>query len=262
MSYNISQWKLALSVHEYNDDMLSRVRDAGVDMLELSFNENGYENVLKMYNDPMWIAEKASEYDVRLWSLHLPFSGARDITANNDADREKTIELNKCLIAASAKIGCKVVVIHPSAEPITPDNRPLRLSRSIENLHLLSEYAAEKGIRLAVENLPRTCLGHHSDEILTMLEQCPALGVCFDTNHMLIQDNVGFIKAVGENIITLHVSDYDFIDERHWLPLEGKNDWKAIITALSDVGYDGPWLYESKGTPADVADNKRKLEQL
>ena len=36
----------------------------------------------------------------------------------------------------------------------------------------------------------------------------------------------------------------DLIDEKHWLPGEGKVDWPAIIKALSDACYQGPWLYE------------------
>jgi sugar phosphate isomerase/epimerase len=90
--------------------------------------------------------------------------------------------------------------------------------------------------------------------------------VAYDTNHLLIQDNVEFIEAVGGRIITLHVSDYDFIDERHAMPLEGKNDWKAIISALEEAGYNGPWLYEisSKGKyePRDLKENHIKLSQL
>jgi sugar phosphate isomerase/epimerase len=118
-------------------------------------------------------------------------------------------------------------------------------------LKILAEKAHSLGIRLAVEDLPRTCLGNCSDDILYLLEGNPLLNVCFDTNHLLKQDNVEFIKAVGNRIITLHVSDYDFIDERHQLPGEGKNNWNAIINELEKVNYSGPFLYEvsSKASP-------------
>ena len=53
-----------------------------------------------------------------------------------------------------------------------------------------------------------------------------------------------FVRAVGKKIVTTHVSDYDFVDEKHWLPGEGKVDWQALVQALKDVGYNGPWLYE------------------
>ena len=68
--------------------------------------------------------------------------------------------------------------------------------------------------------------------------------VCFDTNHLLKENPVDFIHKIGKRIITTHVSDYDFINERHWLPGEGGLDWQAILHALKDVGYSGMWLYE------------------
>ena len=35
---------------------------------------------------------------------------------------------------------------------------------------------------------------------------------------------------------------YDFINEKHWLPLEGKNDWETILSALEEIGYAGRLL--------------------
>ena len=68
-----------------------------------------------------------------------------------------------------------------------------------------------------------------------------------------MEDNLTFIKNVGRKIVTLHVSDYDFIDERHLLPLKGKNDWKAILASLEkDAGYRGPFLYEVSGRDPEV----------
>ena len=122
-------------------------------------------------------------------------------------------------------------------------------------------------MRLAVENLPRTCLIRNSDEALYMFENNPDLYMVFDTNHCLMQDNTEFVNIVGEHIISLHVSDYDFIDERHVLPFDGKNDWKSIITALENKGYTGPWMYEvgsggGRYTLKGLAENYRRLAAL
>ena len=95
-----------------------------------------------------------------------------------------------------------------------------------------------------MENLPRTCLGKNSEEMLELLSADPTLRICFDTNHLLGQDPVEFVEAVGEKIVTTHVSDYDFIDERHWLAGEGDMDWHRLYDALCRVGYEGAWLYE------------------
>ena len=39
-----------------------------------------------------------------------------------------------------------------------------------------------------------------------------------DTNHLLQETTEEFIRTVGGEISTLHVAEYDGIDERHWLP--------------------------------------------
>ena len=54
-----------------------------------------------------------------------------------------------------------------------------------EGLFLLSRVATEAGAHLCVEDLPRTCLGNSSAEILELLTADPSLTVCFDTNHLL-----------------------------------------------------------------------------
>ena len=97
---------------------------------------------------------------------------------------------------------------------------------------------------LCVENLPRTCLGRDSSDILALLSADARLRVCFDTNHLLEEDAIDFIRAVGNKILTIHVSDYDRLNERHWLAGEGCVDWPSLYSALLSTGYSGAWLYE------------------
>ena len=108
----------------------------------------------------------------------------------------------------------------------------------------LSELAVSLGGVLCVENLPRTCLSRCSDDMLKLLALDENLKVCFDTNHLLIEDPFVFIQKLASRIVTIHVSDYDFINEKHWLPGEGKLDFHKIYKALLDVGYRGIWNYE------------------
>ena len=61
---------------------------------------------------------------------------------------------------------------------------------------------------------------------------------------MLNEKIVDFIREMKNKIITTHISDYDFINERHWLPGEGKLNWKEILDALKEINYSGVWMYE------------------
>ena len=70
------------------------------------------------------------------------------------------------------------------------------------------------------------------------------LGICFDSNHLLEEDNYAFLENAGQYVVTTHFSDFDGIDERHWYPGRGINDWKRITGILADKGYDQPWVFE------------------
>jgi len=214
-------------------------------------------------------AEMAAEAGVELWSLHLPFGRQLDISTPVDADREFTMDTNTKLIRASAEAGIKTVVLHPSAEPITDDERPSRFKRSRENIIILAELCAELDVTLAVENLPRTCLCNTSAETLELLNG-KGVSVCFDTNHSLRESNPVFLENIlkgGLKVQTLHISDYDFVDERHRLPGDGVIDWKAVMTLLEQYVYEGPLMYEVSRKPKDreeisieeLAENQRKL---
>jgi len=264
------EWKTGASLcfnRRLDLEELKSFKAAGVDAVEISFN-------YKQYYEELNFVEKAAEYKamadeagIELWSIHLPFSGLLDISQLDDEKRESTMRTHRELMRAAAGIGVKVAVVHPSAEPISPDKRPARLVNSRKNLTLLAEYAKVLGMKLAVEDLPRTCLMNHSNEAKYMLSDNPDLYIVFDTNHLLGQDNLEFIEAVGDRIITLHVSDYDFIDERHQMPFEGKIDWKTLALALENKGYTGPWMYElgsrnGEIKHSDLRENHMKIAAL
>ncbi|MBQ7792368.1 MAG: sugar phosphate isomerase/epimerase [Clostridia bacterium] len=92
--------------------------------------------------------------------------------------------------------------------------------------------------------------------------------MCFDTNHLSKQKNEDFVTAVGDKIVTLHVSDYDYIDEKHWLPGGGDINWVRLMDAIDNADYAGPLMYELyrvKGkdtrpvTPEEFVRNAKEL---
>ena len=72
------------------------------------------------------------------------------------------------------------------------------MAASKNSLNELADFAAERGAVIAVEDLPRTCLGNCADEMLEILEANEKLRVCFDTNHLLKDTNGNFLKIVGD----------------------------------------------------------------
>ena len=232
---------------------LLELKNAGIEAVEVSFH---FDKAMNVYDFPERYEEYralAEEVGIELWSLHLPFGGALDISSKEEYIRAIAYYTNRKLIEAGARMGVKVIVLHPSSEPISDEIRPLRLEHSKREIIRLRELCDKFGLKLAVENLPRTCLCNTSREMIDLLSGTGA-GIVFDTNHSLAEDNVEFLSALADSgipIHSLHISDYDFVDERHRLPGDGINDWGGIFRQLERVGYTGPLMYEVPSIPKE-----------
>ncbi|MBQ8404798.1 MAG: sugar phosphate isomerase/epimerase [Clostridia bacterium] len=222
-----------------SEETFAGYRRAGLDVMEISDNIEGYARL--NYGEVAALSEK---YGVKIWSMHLPFGPFNLLDLSNPELAEHTVEYCAELIKKGAEIGVDKFIFHPSGEPIKDEERKLRMETAKRSLAASAEIAAKHGAVICVENLPRTCLGRNSEEIAELLSAHPALRACFDTNHLLGEEPLEFVRNIGDKIATIHVSDYDFINERHWLPGEGKIDWNAILAALREINYSGPWLYE------------------
>ena len=222
-----------------NEELFADYAKHGIAAVEISPNWSEYKHLnykaLKEYSD---------KYGVELWSYHLPFQ-TTDIATTDRAWRLCSMEYTFELIKQASEVGIRRFVAHASVEFTgNDDQRAETLAIAKESVSQLADFAANYGSVICVEDLPRRCLGNCSEELLDILSVNDKLRVCFDTNHLLGEDIVSFVKRVGDKIETIHVSDYDYIDERHWLPGEGDIPWQDLYQALLNVGYTGPWMYE------------------
>ena len=234
-----------------DENVFRECADAGIKLLEISFGS--CENSDRV--DFPTAKRLSEESGVKLWSFHIPFGPFDTVDPSfiDENKRKYTVEKFCGYIKNAAAAGVETAVIHASGEPITTE-RPRRLEAAKKSFREIAEYSKNLGVKVAVEDLPRSCIGHCSDEIAEILSVSDNIGVAFDTNHLTIQDNLDFIAAVGRKIITTHFSDYDFIDERHLLPGEGRIDWKRLMEALDRAGYEGPVIYElSRGSTKNIA---------
>lgn len=247
------------------------VSSCGFPLSEENFQKlakNGIKNIemsmrLEMHQtlDHKKMLELSRRYGIKLWSYHLPFAPFEviDISSENREIREYAMRLDEELIKKGADIGIDKFVIHASGEPITPDKREERIKYSMQSLDALAELAHRHGAVVCVEDLPRTCLGNTAAEVQRLLGANDKLRVCFDTNHLLTDSNVDFMKTLSDKIVTLHVSDYDRLDEAHWLPGEGVINWAEMLSTLQEIGYRGVWMYEIHLNPPKSLSRSRNL---
>ncbi|MBE6251231.1 MAG: hypothetical protein E7111_06195, partial [Bacteroidales bacterium] len=105
-----------------------------------------------------------------------------------------------------------------------------------------------------IENLPRTCLGRNGQEMMYLIDGHDGVGLCFDVNHLMYQSHADFLAAIDKGTIkTVHISDYNFTDERHLLPGVGHIDWKPLWDGIRANGYKGIFMYECYGEPSELA---------
>lgn len=182
---------------------------------------------------------------IRVHSIHFPFT--REFNLSEADLRESTIAEIKVYLDMLSRLGGRYLVVHPSREPIPDEERSERFALSRKSiLELDAIMKAYPGLTIAIENLPRTCLGNTAEELLRLIEGTSPerIGICLDTNHMLQEDLLTFTEQTLCRIVTVHISDYDFDDEKHWLPGQGVIEWDKWVQMMRAAEYRGPWLYE------------------
>lgn len=228
-----------------NPKFFENCAKAGIDVIEVS---NVYEQTINF--DYKSLKKYADEYGVELWSYHLPFKPFDIIDISNDDKnlRKGTIEIFREIIKKASDIGFDKFIVHSSCVFEREDqnfNIKERMENSKECLVKLADIAEECGGVIVVENLPPICFPTNIEEHLDLLGADSRLRACFDTNHKLGEEKSSdHIRALGDKLVTTHISDYDFVNERHWFPGVGKIDWQEIYGALKDINYNGVWLYE------------------
>lgn len=219
---------------------------------------------------PGSLLEQAAAAGVRIASL-APMVNL--LTADLSL-RERRIDEFILTIDAAVKLGVVTVVtftgssfgMHFWGMPGVGDGHPS--NRVADNLKVfrevyrpLADYAGERGVRIAFETAgrggPEGNLAHSPELWDAMFDAVPskALGLSFDPSHLVwlgIPDIPGVIREYGDRIHHFDGKDTEILHDRlarqgilgsgwwrYRLPGQGALDWKAIFSALRDVGYDG-----------------------
>lgn len=225
----------------------------GLDYIEVTMNNVIGKDTAGVRDRAAALKADIDASGLKVWSVHMPYSRKLDISVLDDSKRAENVQYMKDMMRVAGVFQPQYLVLHPSSEPITPVEREQRLANSHASIGELTPVAKEIGAVLCVENLPRTCLGQNGEEMMKLIEGYDEVGLCFDTNHLLYQSHEDYLKAVAKGKIrTVHLSDYDFADERHLIPGKGLIDNKALWAGIKENGYDGIMMFECYGEPAQL----------
>ncbi len=219
----------------------------------------GFELIEICVEDPTTIDASAIRSRMKSVGIGATVCGAfgpdRDLSSNDQAVRENGIAYVKTCIDIAAELGAASVVgpmysAVGRTEMVEPAQRVAQRRLAATSIRIAADHAKAKGVRLGIEPLNRfeTDLINTVDQGLVLLDEIDRTNVGFllDTFHMNIEekDIPAAVRKAKGRIVEFHACSSD-----RGTPGEDHLPWPAIVTALNDIGYDGPVVIEAF-TPA------------
>ena len=190
---------------------------------------------------------------VEISSIHIPFMPFVEWAYASPVEAVRRRAAKKVLdwLEGTRDCKCKLYTLHGSGEPVADPDRKAALAALRRTLDELVPFFSGIGACVNVEILPRSCIGRTPEEIEEAIEGFPAenVGVCFDVNHLCgAPERVPeYIARLAPRLKSLHLSDYDGVDECHWYPGLGVLDWPAIMAEVKKVPQELLLIFESAG---------------
>jgi len=210
----------------------------------------GYDGVELAIRNPKLIDLELLDKLTRVHSLSVPAIGTGQAWGEEglsftDPDpevRSAAIERIKSHIPVASHFGAVIIIglVRGIVKPSV--NHAQAMAWLVEALRECSAAARSHNIRLALEPINRyeTTLINNVSEGLHLIKRVGAnnFGLLLDTFHMNIEEvNIeASIRACGERIFHFHVAD-----SNRWHPGAGHLDFKSILSALYETGYQG-WV--------------------
>jgi sugar phosphate isomerase/epimerase len=135
----------------------------------------------------------------------------------------------------------------------------------VETLQRCCAICEDAGVRYALEPHPYRWM-RNAASMMRLIDQVgsPALGMNFDPSHLFPMGEMVemVVYEVGDRIFHTHFSDNDGTSNAHWRPGKGKINWRGVLTALQETGYDGVLSIELEDVPGVARPNQQSTPAL
>lgn len=245
MKYGVNTMVWTTRITEQHSALFSRIRGWGFDGVELFLSPSEPASILSVRRILDGVGLERTACSVLPREANL---------IDRDAQvRARGGEFLKHCIERTAELGCKLIcgplyaaLGMMSGRPRTDDE----WKRAVQGLHAAAERARTFGITLCIEPLNRfetyflNTLADASQLVHDVGE--PNVLIHFDTFHANIEekDPADSLRAVAKDLGHVHISEND-----RGVPGTGHNDWRGILGALKEMGYEGWMTIESFAQP-------------
>ena len=135
----------------------------------------------------------------------------------------------------------------------------------VETVRRVVAVVEEAGLRYAMEPHPYRYVANAAG-MLRLLDHVPspALGINYDPSHTFPAGDMPHLAVyqLAGRVFHCHVSDNDALTNAHWRPGQGKIDWRAVMAALRDVGFDGTISVELEDVPGVATPGRESTPAL
>jgi sugar phosphate isomerase/epimerase len=193
------------------------------------------------------------------FTIHAPFMDLSPGAVDSKI-REITIGRFSHVLDIAEILKPKAIVFHSGYEKWKYSLKTdLWLEKSLMTWRPLIKRAADKGLKIAVENI----FEDEPTNLRLLMETTASenFGVCFDTGHFNLFSSVSldeWMRQLKTYIIELHLHDNDKTADDHIAVGEGTFDFEGLFSALGDKDI----IYTIEGhTPEDVLKSIQRLKE-
>lgn len=226
------------------EDVFSYSKAAGFDAVELNLNPVGGIGLTMESTDKeaKAILRLADSYGIKLRSLSTGLLWEAPLSSDDFVVRERGRAIVKKQIELASMMEMDTVLVVPGVVD-EKTSYEVCYANSQTELLLLSRIAEEKGVHIGVENVWNKFLLSPLEMKRYVAEiESDYVGVYFDVGNVI---QFGYpeqwIKILGKQIKKVHVKDFNrkVGNISGFVPLlAGDVNWKKVIIALNETGYD------------------------
>jgi D-psicose/D-tagatose/L-ribulose 3-epimerase len=245
MKYGVNLMVWTTRVGKEQDALLARIREWGFDGVELFLSPQEPADIplVKQTLDRLRLERTTCSVLPREANLLSADPGVRAQGVNC---------LTQC-VERTAELGASLMCgpLYAALGLMTGTRRtPDEWQRAVEGLRSAASRAEDLGVTLCIEPLNRfeTYFLNTLRDASQLVHDigAPNVRIHFDTFHSNIEERqpAAALRAVASDLGHVHISEND-----RGIPGSGHVDWRGVLLALKEVGYDGWLTIESFAEP-------------